>query len=281
MISENKACLSASIEGDICLSRLPYLDTKVVEDGYSDFGAASYCEQRRYNAHSDAIWDLDVHPSNSFFASASVDGTCKVFDYARPKDDAKATLRETRNRLDSNDRVPLTSCRFHSQYPGSVLCGYVNGEVLQFDIETGKVVAVFTEDSASSGSKATTSATAGRIYAMDSDPSTSCFYVATEDRKVHIYDIKSKSRISSIRAHSDSVTSVSVHPQGGYIASASHDCQIRMWDLKMYRCIQDLQGTHRKKLDEGILSLRFHRTMGLLASGGADSVVRIYSGEES
>jgi WD40 repeat protein len=122
--------------------------------------------------------------------------------------------------------------------------------------------------------------------------------------------------IHTMRAHADSVTSVCVDSSsasggaGRHLLSAGHDSTLRTWDLATMRCLHDMaeHQTHRKKYDEacdasgilrrqslffllltlrthccigccfsqGIHSIAIHKSTGLMASGGADSIARLY-----
>ena len=75
-------------------------------------------------------------------------------------------------------------------------------------------------------------------------------------------------------AHLDAVTSLSIDAAGFALVSGSHDCSVRFWDLLGTReCIQELTAA-REKGREGVLDLEFHPTMPVLASAGADGLVK-------
>lgn len=58
------------------------------------------------------------------------------------------------------------------------------------------------------------------------------------------------------------------------LISGGHDGAIRAWDLRTFQCIYDTVA-HRRKYDEGVLSLAQSPNLSLLASGGADSLIKI------
>ena len=58
--------------------------------------------------------------------------------------------------------------------------------------------------------------------------------------------------------------------------SASTDCTLRLWDLNKKTSIQDLGG-HRKRADEGVCAVVSHPELPIVASAGADGVVRLWS----
>lgn len=86
------------------------------------------------------------------------------------------------------------------------------------------------------------------------------------------------STYSSI-AHLDAVSSLDFDPTGLVLCSGGHDCSVRMWDIgsSSRPCVQEFTG-HRRKSDEGVCTVQYHPTVpGLFATGGADSIVKIYT----
>jgi striatin 1/3/4 len=78
-------------------------------------------------------------------------------------------------------------------------------------------------------------------------------------------------------AHLDAVTSLSIEPSGFSLVSGGHDCSIRFWDLlNTHSCLQE-DTKHRKKGEEGVLAVEFHPTLSVLASGGADGVIKVWA----
>lgn len=54
--------------------------------------------------------------------------------------------------------------------------------------------------------------------------------------------------------------------------SGGHDGAVRTWDLRTFQLLNDMSA-HRRKYDEGTLALA--HLGGLVATGGADSIVKI------
>ena len=82
-------------------------------------------------------------------------------------------------------------------------------------------------------------------------------------------------------AHLDGVTALSIDAAGLSLVSGSHDCSVRFWDLLGTReCIQELTAA-REKGREGVLELEFHPTMPVLASAGADGLVKLFASSTS
>ena len=99
----------------------------------------------------------------------------------------------------------------------------------------------------------------------------------TEDSKIRFFDLNSNKLINSVIGHSDSVTSLrslAIQGQPNLIVSGGHDGSVRVWDIRNFQLLHDMS-VHRRKYDEGTLALASCPTLPLLASGGADSIVKI------
>ena len=82
-------------------------------------------------------------------------------------------------------------------------------------------------------------------------------------------------------AHLDAVTSLSIDAAGFALVSGSHDCSVRFWDILGSRaCIQE-STSHREKAREGVLDVEFHPSLPIMASAGADGVVKLYASSTS
>lgn len=51
-------------------------------------------------------------------------------------------------------------------------------------------------------------------------------------KKIKIWDIRSKRLLQHYDAHSDTVTSLSMHASGNYLLSSSNDGSLKIWDLR-------------------------------------------------
>ena len=56
--------------------------------------------------------------------------------------------------------------------------------------------------------------------------------------------------------------------------STGHDGNLRVWDLRKYKCVSDIS-VHVRKYDEGALCLSLGPE-GMLAVGGADGLVKLF-----
>lgn len=60
--------------------------------------------------------------------------------------------------------------------------------------------------------------------------------------------------------------------------SCGHDGNFRIWDIKKYKCINDI-AVHMKKYDESALCLSRHKDQNIVAVSGADGTVNFISAE--
>jgi WD40 repeat protein len=58
------------------------------------------------------------------------------------------------------------------------------------------------------------------------------------------------------------------------LVSCGQDGNVRVWDLRKYKCMGDLN-VHVRKYDEGALCLAESRE-GVVAVGGADGLVKLF-----
>jgi striatin 1/3/4 len=90
----------------------------------------------------------------------------------------------------------------------------------------------------------------------------------TEDNLIRLFDLQSHKHVKTIVAHTDSVTSLLINKKSAQqmFLSGGHDGAVRAWDLRTFQCIYDTVA-HRRKYDEGVLSLAASPTFPLIASG--------------
>ena len=92
---------------------------------------------------------------------------------------------------------------------------------------------------------------------------------------IRYFDYRTESNFTPLKAHSDSVTSLSLMDDL-YLFSTSHDTRIRMWDIRdLSEPLQETIGS-LKKWDESIYDSIYLPQMTSLATAGADSVIRIF-----
>ena len=91
--------------------------------------------------HSDIIWDMDCSTADSSLASASSDGTIKIWQ-VDVKKNGLYQLKSTLKLSKTEPEVP-TTVKWCPWAASQVFVGYSNGTVRLWDAETEKVVSVF------------------------------------------------------------------------------------------------------------------------------------------
>ena len=96
-----------------------------------------------------------------------------------------------------------------------------------------------------------------------------------EDGYVRLFDLGSNQSVDTIKASSDAITSIKLNNDGLTMLTSSHTGEIKLWDMRTQKVLKTTNA-HTKKYDEGTLCLAIHPSLPLFASGGADSVIKLY-----
>ncbi|CAO3681577.1 unnamed protein product [Rhizopus stolonifer] len=225
-----------------------------------------------YVGHTDAIWDFKLSPFNHLLASASSDGTIKMWDTQSTGSLLKSTwtFDGMSSHESSKEKVPPTSLDFCQFDPNKLAASFANAKIRLYDIETGQpVVTLKNSDETFDNTRMT------QINRIVTHPTLPLIISAHEDRHIKIFDVKSGECIQKLSGHLDAVTSLDIDPMGNTLVSGGHDSAIRIWNLQTFTNEQEFSA-HRRKGDEGVLSVRFHPSYPWMLSGGADGIIKIY-----
>ncbi|CAK9786454.1 WD40 repeat-like protein [Cutaneotrichosporon oleaginosum] len=220
--------------------------------------------------HTEAVWDVCLIPARpsangthgtkpgaeSQLVSVSSDGTAKLW----MEKDGRWSLQASFT--DFGGATP-TCVSGDNQDFGRVLVGLSNGLVKLYSLEDGSVVQEFGEEGS-------------QVNAILSHPTLPLVVTGHEDGHLRFFDSKTGAQNSSLLAHPKPITSLSLSPLSPTcVLSASVDCSVRLWDLQRKTSLQDLNG-HRQRSNEGVTHVASHPEMPIIASAGADGVVRIW-----
>ncbi|CAG8650195.1 23757_t:CDS:10 [Dentiscutata erythropus] len=233
-----------------------------------------------YSASMDStirVWDLPPPKRDTygpFLASASADGTVKIWN----TETEGSPLKSSWGYYGSDSELPVNGVRppiptsidfVHSDLK-KIAVSFQNSIIKLYDIETGQSIVTFNSDETYDNTPAT------QINRIIVHPTMSLLFSAHEDKYIRFFDVNSGKCNFSMLAHLDSVTTLDIDPSGMILVSGGHDSSIRLWDIVSTRqCVQEFV-SHRRKSDEGVLCVEYHRSLPWMASGGADSVVKIY-----
>lgn len=261
--------------------------------------------------HTDAVWDLALVRDESTLISCGAEGAVKVWDVGGPSGGGSLMLTwgfaglESEDDFEGDESVPgCTAVEAIKTDLKKVAVAYQTSVVKIFDIETGKEVSRLSSESGKPccsrlGPRSCslcledgTSAT--QINCIASHPTMPILVTAHEDKYIRLFDIatgawprlylpcpaadvRAGQCTHAILAHLDGVTSLAIDASGFSLASGSHDCSVRFWDLLGSRaCVQEITN-HREKAREGVLAVQFHPTLPFMASAGADGVVKLFA----
>lgn len=284
--------VSASLDSTIRLWRLP----SSAQDPYGSYDP-SFAVQTLVG-HTDAVWDLCLLPTQSpppygakknspavsRLASASADGTVKIWDNEAGK---TWTLFASEGDF-GRGVVPTCLGVYHPDYK-KLLVGLSDGSIQLYNFETQEKEILFKGDGRLSHdclfpNHADQVASASQVNAVLSHPTLPIVVGGYEDGHIQTFDLDaigpstfSLGPKDRFFAHRSPVTALTLSPASHTcVISASTDCKIRVWDLGKNVSVQDIE-SHRQKGGEGICALAGHPDLPLLASAGADGVVRVWS----
>lgn len=99
------------------------------------------------------------------------------------------------------------------------------------------------------------------------------------DNEIKVWDIRKKEILYTLRGHTDTVTGLSLSPDGSYILSNSMDNTIRIWDVRPYapqeRCVKIFTG-HQHNFEKNLLKCSWSPDGSKVAAGSADRFVYIW-----
>ncbi|CDO69008.1 hypothetical protein BN946_scf184834.g15 [Trametes cinnabarina] len=225
--------------------------------------------------HTDAVWDLALARDESTLISCGAEGLVKVWDVSGPSGGGSLKLSWSYEGLERSDMSP------EGDLPGAsavealrsdlkkVAVAYQNAAIKIFEIESGKELLKLQVDPVDGVS--------AQANAMVSHPTMPLLITGHEDKHIRIFDINTGQCTHSMLAHLDAVTSLSLDAAGFLLVSGSHDCSVRYWEILGSKACKQENTSHREKAREGVLDVEFHPSLPVMASAGADGVVKLYA----
>ncbi|KAF9089151.1 hypothetical protein BGX23_006885 [Mortierella sp. AD031] len=281
--ADQDKCFSASMDATVRSWKLVPMDKEAFSRLDPMIPMSSFI------GHTDTVWDIRLFPlsisSSQLLASISADGALKVWDTETKGSPLRSSwgynglepsewTEPTEAYTSGLAKLPVpTGLDFCPTDLKKMVVSYSNSVIKLFDIETGKEILAFKSNETYDGTLKT------QINKIVCHPTMPVVVSGHEDRYIRFFDINSGACSFSMLAHLNSVSSLDIDPAGLVLCSGGHDASVRMWDIasSTRSCLQEFTA-HRKKSDEGVTTVKYHPTLpGLMATGGADSIVKVYS----
>ena len=282
--NSNMNVYSSGIDGVIRTINFPPLNSNNNDDIINKYTL------NPWRAHQDMIWELNYHPSNNLLSSVSSDGTVKIF---KTYEENKINMNEKNNNIkhyysyDSSCKnlvrnfmfrnryfnfveIP-TSCSWDLNNENLIYVSHIASYIKIYDIETGKSngdISYEVEKNIPYESQQ-----ANKILSFNN----SLIVTGHEDRQIRFFDKNNNLMVKNFVAHTDSISCLCNGINEYELLTASHDGTVRCWDLRggNNKLIFDIPA-HRKKYDEGCLSLNLIKSENLMVTSGADGIIKIF-----
>ncbi|CAJ0960920.1 unnamed protein product, partial [Mesorhabditis belari] len=248
---------TGGFDGVICCWSIPLN----ISDVYDKYDSAVLVE--RLVGHTDAVWSVAYHSSDTRLVSASADKTIRVWE---PGMFGDSPLLKTYTGWVENSTP--TSLDFVSTETQQLLTAFKSNIAGILDIETGQNVVKF-----DFGEDATNGSDVNKILSHPTMPMT---ITGGEDRKLRYFDNRTGELVHAAIAHVESISSLAVDPNGLYLLSGSHDGSLRLWNMEKRVCLQEV-AAHRKKLDASVNTVAFHPSRPYIGSAGADALAKVFT----
>ncbi|KAF9313966.1 hypothetical protein BG003_004662 [Podila horticola] len=276
--ADQNKCFSSSLDSTVRSWKLVPMDKETYSRADRTIPLGSFV------GHTDVVWDIRLFPlsisSSQLLASISADGSLKIWDTETKGSSLKSSWgyngllcpRDLSSSSSSGVVAAPTSVDFCPTDLKKVVVSYTNSVVKLFDIETGQAILDFKSNETYDGTPST------QINKIVCHPTMPVVVSAHEDRYIRFFDLNSGSCSFSMLSHLDAVSSLDIDPAGLVLCTGGHDGSVRLWDLASNRaCLQEFPG-HRRRGDEGVCAVQYHKSMPkLLATGGADSVAKLWA----
>lgn len=278
---------SGGRDGDICVWQLRQ-PTEL--DPYDTTPPAS-CQLppnscvARLREHGDAVWSLALHPTLDALASASSDGTIRLWR-SRITDGSTAIVGARNNPASIQVTKAPALPGGGTDRPSGLSWVPMRGELLLASFASSRATVFNVERNTALLTFDTGAAPSGPGTAPNAVSSVACHaelavaVAGHADRSARLYCLGTGQVMQTLQEgeHKDAVTSVAFDPRGGFeVATTSHDGALRIFDIRKGQLLQAMY-VHDRKFDEAAHCVSHAGTR--LATGGADAGIRIIEAVE-
>lgn len=106
-----------------------------------------------------------------------------------------------------------------------------------------------------------------------------CVITGGIDNDVKVWDVRKNEIVHCLKGHSDTITGLSLSPDGSYILSNSMDGTLRIWDIRPYvatdRCVKIFSG-HQHNFEKNLLRCAWSPDGTRISAGSSDRFVYVW-----
>ncbi|XP_075262996.1 U5 small nuclear ribonucleoprotein 40 kDa protein-like [Convolutriloba macropyga] len=99
------------------------------------------------------------------------------------------------------------------------------------------------------------------------------------ENEIKVWDLRRDSCVNSLKGHTDTVTSLSLSPDGCYLLSNSMDNTVRIFDVRPFapieRCVKVFLGAQHN-FEKNLIKANWHKSGNRVACGSADKFVYVW-----
>ncbi|GBF87484.1 U5 small nuclear ribonucleoprotein 40 kDa [Raphidocelis subcapitata] len=201
--------------------------------------------------HKNAVLQLAWFPSGEHIVTASADKSVRCWDV-----DTGMQVK----RLSEHSGVVNSVCPMH-RGPGLFVSGSDDGSVKLWDLRSKRSSHTF----------------AGKY------PVTAVAFSEGGDQ-VHVWELRKGAVSMSLAGHTDSITGMSLSPDGSFLLTNAMDNTLRAWDVRPYapanRCVKVFTG-HQHTFERLLLRCCWSPDGKRVAAGSADRVVYVWGADSA
>uniref|UniRef100_A0A914WSN5 Uncharacterized protein n=1 Tax=Plectus sambesii TaxID=2011161 RepID=A0A914WSN5_9BILA len=222
-------------------------------DGFVKYWQPNMNNVHMYQAHkNEAIRCISFAPTDVKLATASDDGTARVWDFARCSEE----------RILRGHGSDVRTVDWHPQ-KGLLVTGSRDSQqpVKIWDPKTGSCLATLHDHKNS-------------VMAVQWNKNGNWLLTGSRDHLIKMYDIRMMREVRSFRGHKKEVTSLAWHPiHEGLFVSGGGDGSLAYWLVNNEKEVGLLEHAH----DQAVWTLEWHPLGHILASGSNDNNTKFWS----